>query len=54
MHENKIFFLFYNFFVMFRRKSGILILDLYLYGIKIQTNIKQNSVEKYAENHKFF
>ena len=42
MHENKIFFLFYNFFVMFRRKSGILILDLYLYGIKIQTNIKQS------------
>jgi len=37
MHENKTFFL--NFF---RRKPGILIPDLYLYNIKIQTDIKQN------------
>ena len=33
---------------MFWRKSGILIPYLYLYSIKIQTNIKQNSVEEYA------
>jgi len=31
---------------MFWWKPGILISDLYLYGIKIQTNIKQNLVEK--------
>jgi hypothetical protein len=45
MHENKIFFLFFlcNFFVsIFQRKSSILITDLYLYSIKIQTNIKKN------------
>jgi len=34
---------------MFWRKPSILIPDLYLYGIKIQTNIKQNSIEKYIE-----
>jgi len=34
---------------MFWPKSGILIPDLYLYGIKIQTNIKQNLVEKKLE-----
>jgi len=28
--------------IFFRRKPGILIPDLYLYNIKIQTNIKQN------------
>jgi hypothetical protein len=33
---------------------GILISDLYLYGIKIQTNIKQNSVEKYAGKSQIF
>ena len=45
MHENKnIFFVFflYNFFATFWRKPGILIPDLYLYSIKIQTNINQN------------
>ena len=45
MHENKIFYfiLFYfsYFFYFFLRKSGILILDLYLYSIKIQTNISK-------------
>ena len=44
MHENKTFFL---------RKLGILIPDLYLYSIKIQTNIDQNTVKNIQENHKF-
>jgi hypothetical protein len=39
---------------MFWRKPGILISDLYLYGIKTQTNIKQNSVEKYSEKSQIF
>jgi len=43
MHENNFFF---N-FSMFWRKLGILIPDLYLYSIKIQTNTKKNLVEKY-------
>jgi hypothetical protein len=30
---------------MFWRKPGILISDLYLYSIKIQTNIDQNTVK---------
>jgi len=34
-----------NIFLMFWRKPGILISDLYLYNIKIQINTKQNSVE---------
>jgi hypothetical protein len=38
---------------MFWRKLGILIPDLYFYGIKIQTNIKQNLVEKYTEKLQF-
>jgi len=43
-------FLFLLFF--FLRKPGILILDLYLYSIKIQTNIsKCNKI--FAENHIF-
>jgi uncharacterized protein involved in tolerance to divalent cations len=37
------------FFSMFWWKPGILISDLFLYGVKIQTNIKQNLIEKYAE-----
>ena len=45
MLENKNIFLK---FLIFWQKLGILILDLYLYNIKIQTNTKQNSVEKYA------
>jgi hypothetical protein len=36
VRKQDIFFL----FTTFQRKPGILILDLYLYGIKIQTNIK--------------
>jgi hypothetical protein len=38
----------------FLRKLGILIPDLYLYSIKIQTNIDQNAVKNIQENHKFF
>jgi hypothetical protein len=33
---------------------NILILDLYLYGIKIQINAKKNSIENTRENHRFF
>jgi len=39
---------------MFWRKPGILILDLYFYNIKIQTNIKQTLAEKYAEESQIF
>jgi len=35
-------------------KPGILILDLYLYGMKIQTNIKHNSIKKYARKSHIF
>jgi len=38
MHENKTFFL------KTWQKPGILISDLYLYSIKIQTDIDQNTV----------
>jgi len=44
---------FFN-FSMFRQKLGVLILDLYLYGIKIQTNTKQNLVEKYTGKSQIF
>jgi hypothetical protein len=33
---------------------SIAISDLYLYGIKIQTNTKQNSVEKYTGKSQIF
>jgi hypothetical protein len=39
---------------MFWRTLGILILDLYFYSMKIQTNTKQNSVEKYEEKSHYF
>jgi hypothetical protein len=40
--KTRYFFLFFHiFFEKFQRKPGILILDLYLYSIKIQTNINQ-------------
>jgi len=39
---------------MFWQKPGILIPDLYLYGIKTQINIKQNSVEKYSGKSQIF
>jgi hypothetical protein len=42
-----------NIFLMFQWKPGILILDLYLYGIKIKTNIKKNSI-LYAEKSQTF
>jgi hypothetical protein len=41
MYKNKIFF----YFFLFQQKPGILIPDLYLYSIKIQTNINQNAVK---------
>jgi len=45
MHENKNFF-------FFGRKLGILILDLYLYDIKIHTDINQHGVKNTRENCK--
>jgi len=48
MHKTKKYF-----FFTFWRKPGILISDLYFYGIKIQTNIKQNLVEEYTEKLQF-
>ena len=56
MHENKIFFccFLYFYFAIFQRKSSILIPHLYLYSIKIQTNIKQNSVTKYTGKSQIF
>ena len=49
MKTKKIFFLFW-------RKPGILIPDLYLYSIKIQTNIDQNTVKYFGKitNLNFF
>ena len=44
---------FYKHF-FFWRKPGILIPDLYLYNIKIQTDIDQSTVIKLQKNHKFF
>jgi len=43
-----------NIFFMFWRKPGILISDLYLYSIKIQTNINQNTVKKYTRKSQIF
>jgi len=40
MHENKTFY-----FILFLMKTKYLIPDLYLYSIKIQTNIDQNAVK---------
>ena len=51
MHVNKTFY--FIFIFLFLQKPGILILDLYFYSIKIQTNIsKCNKI--FAKNHKFF
>ena len=47
MHEN-------NFFLMFWRKLSILIPDMYLYSIKIQTNIDQNEVKNLRKITDFF
>jgi len=55
MHENQknYFILFFHFisllFFSFLMKTRYLILKLYLYSIKIQTDIDQNT----AENHRF-
>ena len=43
-----------NIFFMSWRKPGILIPDFYLYSIKIQTDIDQNTVIKLQQNHIFF
>jgi len=40
MHENKKFY-----FILFLMKTKYFIPDLYLYSIKIQTNIDQNTVK---------
>jgi hypothetical protein len=53
--KNKIFFFCLTiFFAMFWRKPDILILDLYLYGTKIQTSIKQFWFKKMQENQQNF
>jgi hypothetical protein len=59
MQENKtfffVFFLCNLFFGTFKRKSGILIPDLYLYSIDIQTNIKLKFDKKITrESHRLF
>ena len=50
--KTKHFFHFIFFFDVW--KPGILIPDLYIYSIKIQTDIDQNTVIKLQKNHKFF
>jgi hypothetical protein len=44
----------HDFFLMFWRKPGILIPDVYFYDVKIQINIKQNLIEKYAGELQIF
>ena len=47
-HENKTFY----YFILktcFDKNQVILIPDLYLYNIKIQTNIDQNTVKKFQK-----
>jgi len=44
VHENKFFFF---------ENRVFLILDLYLYDIKIRTNISQNGIEKSVEKSQF-
>ena len=47
MHKNKIFYfiLFFYYSFSFLMKTRYLILDLYLYSIKIQINIDQNAIK---------
>ena len=52
MHKNKIFFIII--FLMSWWKLDILMPDLYLYNIKIQTDIDQNEVKTLQKNHRFF
>jgi len=55
MKTRLFFFVFPNIvFATFQRKSGILILDLYFYIIKIQTNINKKLVEKYVTKPRIF
>jgi len=44
----------YIYISMFWWKLSILISNLYLYSIKIQTNAKQNSAEKYTGKSQIF
>ena len=43
-----------HFFFMSGRKRGILISDLYLYSIKIQTDIDQNAVKNFTKKSQIF
>ena len=52
MHEMKIFFIIIILISWW--KPGILMPDLYLYSIKIQTDIDQNAVKTLQKNHRFF
>jgi hypothetical protein len=45
---------YFLFIYLFLQKSGILIPDLYLYSIKIQTNIDQNAVKHFHKITDFF
>jgi len=45
MKIKKLFYLFYYYFFFFFTKTRYLIPDLYLYSIKIQTDINQNAVK---------
>jgi len=49
MHANKVFFFIYIFFATFRRKSNILIPNLYFYNIKTQTSINKKIDRKIHE-----
>jgi hypothetical protein len=53
MHENKKKHLFLFFYYYYLRKTRYLISNLYLYSIKIQTDIDQNAV-KYLRKIKDF
>jgi hypothetical protein len=50
--KTKYFILFFN-FVFVLTKTRYLIPDLYLYSIKIQTNIDQNAIKYLQKNHRF-
>jgi len=44
----------YIYFFFFWRRPGILLSDLYLYNIKIQTNIDQSAVKNFRKSQMFF
>ena len=52
MHKNSTFY--FYIFIFFLWKPSILIPDLYLYNIKIQTNIDQNAVKQYTRKSQIF